>query len=148
MTKILVLNGPNLNLLGRREPAIYGRETLAEIETRCARRAAALGLTVECRQSNHEGALIDWIQQAPQGFAALVINAAGYGHSSVALHDALKAAALPVVEVHLSNVFAREGFRGKSMVSPVVDGVICGLGGAGYELALEALAMRLRDRGD
>jgi len=143
MTDILVLNGPNLNMLGKREPEIYGRETLEDIHARCRKRATGLGLGLEFRQSNHEGALVDWVQQAPEGFAGLLLNPGAYGHTSIALHDALKTLDIPVVEVHLSNVFAREAFRHHSYVSPVADGVVCGLGALGYELGLEALAARL-----
>src|SRR5512144_2787236 len=122
---ILVMNGPNLNLLGVREPEIYGRMTLADIEDACRRRAAALGLAVEFRQSNHEGELVDWIQQARAGHAALVINAGAYTHTSIALLDALAAADIPVIEVHLSNIFRREPFRRHSYLSPVAHGVVC-----------------------
>lgn len=137
---IYILNGPNLNLLGTREPGIYGSAGLGDIEARCAARATALDFAIVFRQTNHEGELVDWIQEAGRKAAGIVINAAAYTHSSIAVHDALKAAALPVVEVHLSNIFAREPFRHESFVSPVADGVICGLGPIGYELALEALS--------
>ncbi len=143
MTDILVLNGPNLNMLGKREPEIYGRETLEDIHARCRKRAAALGLGLEFRQSNREGDLVEWVQKAPESFAGLLLNAGGYGHTSIALHDALKTVDIPVIEVHISNVFARESFRHRSFVSPAVDGLVCGLGALGYELALEALAARL-----
>jgi 3-dehydroquinate dehydratase-2 len=137
---ILVLNGPNLNLLGTREPEIYGRASLADVEEACRGRAAKLGLALEFRQSNHEGQLIDWVQEARGKMAGIVINPAGYGHSSVALLDALIAAELPVIEVHLSNIFKREDFRRHSYVSAAARGVICGLGPRGYLLALDALA--------
>jgi 3-dehydroquinate dehydratase-2 len=137
---ILVLNGPNLNLLGSREPEIYGRDTLADIETFCRQRATALGLALEFRQSNHEGELIDWIQEARAKMAGIIINPGGYSHSSVALLDALLASALPVIEVHLSNIFKRETFRRHSYVSKAARGVICGLGPRGYLLAIDALA--------
>jgi 3-dehydroquinate dehydratase-2 len=137
---IFVLSGPNLNLLGVREPDIYGRETLADIDGRCADRAARFGLTVDCRQSNHEGVLIDWVQEAREGACALVINPAGYGHTSVALLDALKTLAIPVVECHLSNPAAREAFRRETYVSLVATGVVSGFGGTSYELAVEAAA--------
>lgn len=136
----LVLNGPNLNLLGTRQPSIYGRESLADIEKACRRRAEALKLGLEFRQSNHEGELIDWVQGARGRMAGIVINPAGYGHSSVALLDALVASDLPVIEVHLSNIFRREAFRHHSYVSAAALGVICGLGPRGYLLALDALA--------
>lgn len=137
---ILVLNGPNLNLLGSREPSIYGRASLADIAKVCQKRAKDLGLAVDFRQSNHEGELIDWIQQARSKNGGIVINPGGYSHTSVALLDALVASDLPVVEVHLSNIFRREAFRRHSFVSEGVRGVICGLGAQGYTLALEALA--------
>ncbi|HEY2110819.1 MAG TPA: type II 3-dehydroquinate dehydratase [Dongiaceae bacterium] len=137
---ILVLNGPNLNLLGTRQPEIYGRASLADVEKSCRRRAGELGLGLEFRQSNHEGELIDWIQQARGKMAGIVINPAGYSHSSVALLDALVACDLPVIEVHLSNIFKREAFRHHSFVSEAARGVICGLGPRGYLLALDALA--------
>jgi 3-dehydroquinate dehydratase-2 len=143
---ILVLNGPNLNLLGVREPELYGRMTLADIEDACRRRADALGLAVEFRQSNHEGELVDWIQRAREGHAALIINAGAYTHTSIALLDALAALDMPVIEVHLSNIFQRESFRRHSYVSTVAHGVVCGFGGFGYELALEAVAHLLNVR--
>lgn len=137
---VLILNGPNLNMLGLREPAIYGRETLADVEARSAAAAAAVGLTVEFRQSNHEGQLVDWIQQGRATASGIVINAGAYTHTSIAIMDALTAAELPVIELHLSNVFRREAFRHTSYVSPVAKGVICGFGAKGYELALIAMA--------
>lgn len=143
---VLVLNGPNLNLLGTREPAIYGRMTLADIEAACRRRAAALDLTVEFHQSNHEGELVDQVQQARGANAALIINAGAYSHTSIALFDALAAFEMPVIEVHLSNIFRRESFRHHSYVSRVAQGVICGFGAVGYELALQAAAQLLSAR--
>ena len=140
---VLVLNGPNLNLLGTREPEVYGRTTLADIEADCARQAEALGLAVECRQSNSEGQLVDWIQEARQNHDAIVINAGAYSHTSVAILDALQAVGLPVFEVHLSNIHKRESFRHRSYVSAVAVGVICGFGALGYRLALQAAAERL-----
>ncbi|MBI3113283.1 MAG: type II 3-dehydroquinate dehydratase [Rhodospirillales bacterium] len=140
---VLVLNGPNLNLLGTREPDIYGRDTLKSIEAACKKRAKGLGLKVVFRQSNNEGELVDWVQQAGNKYQALIVNAGAYTHTSVALLDALLATDLPVVEVHLSNIHQRDEFRHHSYVSKAADGVICGLGGIGYELALEALARRL-----
>ena len=137
---ILVLNGPNLNLLGVREPATYGRETLADIEESCLEQAAELGLSVDFRQSNHEGQLVDWIQEARENADGIILNAGAFTHTSVAILDALNAADLPVIEVHLSNIFRRENFRHHSYVSMAARGVICGLGPQGYELALEALA--------
>ncbi len=141
--RVLVLNGPNLNLLGTREPGTYGTETLAQIEKMVKAEGKALGLTVTTRQSNHEGELVTWIQEAQGAFEAIVINPAAYSHTSVAIHDALRAVGLPVIEVHLSNIHAREPFRHHSYVSPVATGVICGLGSAGYRLALRALAEKL-----
>ncbi|MCW5714122.1 MAG: type II 3-dehydroquinate dehydratase [Bauldia sp.] len=137
---VFILNGPNLNLLGAREPDVYGARTLKDIEADCRAAATRLGLELEFRQSNHEGALVDWIQEAGRTAKGLVINPGAYTHTSVALHDAIKGARLPTVEVHLSNIFAREAFRHHSYVSPVASGVICGLGPTGYVLALEALA--------
>ena len=143
--KILVLNGPNLNLLGTREPEIYGSETLASIEDASRKRAEGLGLAVKFRQSNTEGDLVDWVQEARQSYAALIVNAGAYTHTSVALLDALLAVDIPVIEVHLSNINQREEFRHHSYVSKAADGMICGLGGLGYELALESLARTLED---
>lgn len=140
---VLVLNGPNLNMLGTREPATYGSQTLADIESLCKTEAGKLGLTVEFRQSNHEGELVTWIQQALGATDAIVINPGAYSHTSIAIHDALRAVAVPVIEVHLSNIYTRESFRHHSYVSPVATGVICGLGAAGYRLALHALAEKL-----
>lgn len=144
---ILILNGPNLNLLGVREPATYGRETLADIEEACLERAAALGLSVDFRQSNHEGQLVDWIQEARENADGIILNAGGYTHTSVVILDSLKAAELPVIEVHLSNIYRRETFRHVSYVSAAAQGVICGFGGHGYILALDAMA-RLLEAGD
>ena len=135
---IYVLNGPNLNLLGEREPALYGTATLADLEKPSQAGAAPLGATVVFRQSNHEGELVDWVQEARRQAAAVVINAGGYTHTSVALHDALKVLTIPVVEVHLSNPGNREDFRHKSLVSPAASGVIAGFGPLGYRLAIEA----------
>jgi len=137
---VFVLNGPNLNLLGVREPSVYGRDTLADIEARCQVRAKALDLDIDFRQTNHEGQLVDWIQEARQAADGIVLNAGALTHTSVAVLDALSAAALPVIEVHLSNIFRREAFRHHSYVSLAASGVICGLGAHGYELALEAVA--------
>ena len=142
---ILVLHGPNLNLLGTREPNIYGRETLASIHATMEARARAFGVRLESFQSNHEGELIDRVQSArEQGVRFIIINPAAYTHTSVALRDALAAVAIPFIEVHLSNVHARESFRRKSYFSDLAIGVISGLGAQGYELALEASLARLR----
>jgi len=138
-----LLNGPNLNLLGMREPEKYGNRTLTDIEEDCRRHGAALGLTVFCRQSNHEGVLIDWIHQARTEAAGIIINPGAYSHSSVALMDALLAVRLPVVEVHLTNIHRRETFRHHSYVSLAATGVICGLGADGYLAALTFLANSL-----
>ena len=137
---LYVLNGPNLNLLGVREPDIYGRETLDDVRALCER--VADGATVVFRQTNHEGELIDWVQEAREKAAALVLNPAGYGHTSVALLDALKTLTIPIVECHLSNPAARERFRHRSYVSPVAAGVVSGFGPFSYELAVKA-ALRL-----
>lgn len=137
---IYVLSGPNLNLLGVREPEIYGRDTLADIQARCESRAKKSGLAVVFRQSNHEGELIDWVQEAREKGCALIINPAGYGHTSVALLDALKTLSIPVIECHLSNPAAREDFRRKTYVSLAATGVVSGFGAASYELAVEAAA--------
>ncbi len=137
---IYVLSGPNLNLLGVREPEIYGRDTLADVQARCESRARKSGLTVVFRQSNHEGELIDWVQEAREQGCALIINPAGYGHTSVALLDALKTLSIPVIECHLSNPAAREDFRRKTYVSLAATGVVAGFGAASYELAIEAAA--------
>jgi 3-dehydroquinate dehydratase II len=141
--RILVLNGPNLNMLGIREPGTYGSQTLADIETMAVDEGAKLGLEVTCRQSNIEGELVTWIQQALGQFDAVIINPGAYSHTSIAIHDAFRAVNLPVVEVHLSNIYTREPFRHHSYVSPVAMGVICGLGATGYKLALHALAEKL-----
>jgi 3-dehydroquinate dehydratase II len=137
---IYVLNGPNLNLLGSREPEVYGTETLDDVRQRCERKAGALGLTVDFRQSNHEGELVAWIQEARDGASGLIVNAGALTHSSIAMLDALLACSIPAVEVHLSNIFAREPFRHQSYISRAAKGVICGFGPQGYELAIEALA--------
>ncbi len=137
---IYVLNGPNLNLLGVREPHVYGHETLADVRRRAEGAAAAHGLTLEFRQSNDEGQLIDWVQEARDKGAGIIVNAGGLTHTSIALLDALQAAELPVIEVHLSNIFRREAFRTHSYISLAAKGVICGLGAKGYELAVAAMA--------
>jgi len=144
MKKILVLNGPNLNLLGTREPAVYGHETLADVERLCAEAGTRLGVAVECRQSNHEGQLIDWLHEAGREIVAgsmlgVVMNPGAYTHTSVALHDAIKGAQVTLIELHISNVHAREAFRHHSFISPAARGIIVGLGVKGYALAIEAL---------
>src|ERR1043165_13548 len=136
--KILFLNGPNLNLLGQREPDVYGKVTLAEIESAVRQRADKLNVEIDFRQSNGEGELVTWIQQAKGGFHAIVINAAAYTHTSVALRDAIAAVGVPTIEVHLSNIHAREEFRQKSLIASVCRGQICGFGAQSYVLGLEA----------
>lgn len=135
---IHVLSGPNLNLLGTREPEIYGKDTLEDVRTRCEARAASRGVSVVFRQSNHEGVLIDWVHEARVSASALIINPAGYGHTSIALLDALKTLSIPVIECHLSNPAAREEFRRHTYVSLAATGIVSGFGAASYELAIEA----------
>ncbi len=141
---ILVLNGPNLNLLGVREPETYGRDTLADIEEACLERAAELDLAVDFRQSNHEGQLVDWIQEAREAADGIVLNPGAYTHTSIAILDALRAADLPIIEVHLSNIHRRESYRRRSYVSEAAQGIICGFGGHGYLLALDAMARLIK----
>jgi len=136
--KILFLNGPNLNLLGQREPEVYGRETLADIEAAVRERAGQLKVKIDFRQSNVEGELVDWIQQAKGKFDVIVLNAAAYTHTSIALRDAIAAVGVPTIEIHLSNVHAREKFRQKSLIAPVCCGQIIGFGAKSYILAVEA----------
>ena len=137
--KILILNGPNLNMLGVREPAIYGSDTLGDIEERCHAHAKGLSLDVDFRQTNNEGELVTWIQECRTTHQGVIINAAAFTHTSVAILDALSLLDTPIIEVHLSNIFARESFRHHSYVSPVAAGVICGFGWRGYTLALDAI---------
>jgi 3-dehydroquinate dehydratase-2 len=137
---LLILNGPNLNLLGAREPEVYGTETLGEIETACREAAARFSLEIDFRQSNREGELIDWIQEARDHAAGIILNGGAYTHTSVAILDALRLCELPIVEVHLSNIYRRESFRRRSYISRAAAGVICGFGGHGYTLAIEAMA--------
>ena len=136
--KILLLNGPNLNLLGQREPEIYGRATLTDIELKVKQRAAKLGVEVDFRQTNSEGELVSWVQQAKDHFNVIVLNAAAYTHTSIALRDAISAVGIPTIEVHLSNTAAREEFRHRSLIGPVCRGQISGFGAESYILALEA----------
>jgi 3-dehydroquinate dehydratase II len=141
---VLVLNGPNLNLLGTREPEIYGAQTLADVEKICREEGARLGVAIDFRQSNHEGQLVDWIHEAGRAYAAgtligVVLNAGAYTHTSIALHDAIKGADVPVIELHISNVYSREPFRRRSWLSPVVRAVMAGFGVHGYPLAIEGL---------
>ncbi len=140
MTNVYILNGPNLNLLGLREPEIYGHDTLADVETLCHVKAKILGMTIVFRQTNVEGELVNLIHEARGKALGIILNAGAYTHTSVALHDAIKAVGLPAIEVHLSNVYSRESFRHHSFVSPVVRGVICGFGSQSYELALDGMA--------
>ena len=145
MKTVFVLNGPNLNLLGSREPSVYGAQTLADVQQLCVAACERWGLALEFRQSNHEGVLIDWLHEAGKvhvagALAGVVLNAGAYTHTSVALHDAIKGTAIPLLELHISNVHARESFRHHSYISPVARAVVCGLGVAGYPLAIEAVA--------
>ncbi len=139
MKPILILNGPNLNLIGEREPEIYGKETLADIEQGLRQQAGLSGLEIDFRQTNHEGELVGWIQEARHSACALILNAAAFTHTSIAILDALRALPLPIVEVHLSNIFKREEFRHRSFVSPAATGLICGFGSQSYHLALSAI---------
>jgi 3-dehydroquinate dehydratase-2 len=144
--QIHIINGPNLNLLGQREPEIYGRETLADIEAACQKRCDGLGLGLVFSQSNDEGKLVDLIQAARGAAAGLIINAGAYTHTSIALHDALKACECSIYEVHLSNIFARESFRHHSYISALAKGVICGLGWQGYIVAIDAISRSLENQ--
>ena len=143
MLSILVLNGPNLNLLGTRQPEVYGKTTLPEIQEMCARRAKQLGVVLMFEQSNHEGVLVDAIQAARGVHDGIILNAGAYTHTSIALMDAIASVELPVIELHLSNIHAREGFRQRSFIARVALAQICGLGPAGYPLALDALVQHL-----
>ena len=145
MPSLLILNGPNLNLLGTRQPEVYGRVTLSDIEAACRAKAEALGIGLDFAQSNHEGALIDTIHAARGVHDGIILNAGAYTHTSVALMDAIASVELPVVELHLSNIHAREAFRHKSFIAPVAVGQICGFGAAGYGLAIDALLEYLRE---
>jgi 3-dehydroquinate dehydratase-2 len=145
MSSVLILNGPNLNLLGRREPGIYGRTTLANIEAMCAAEGERMGLAVACRQSNDERELVSWVQEVPGRFAGLILNAGAYSHTSIALLDAARLLSEPLIEVHLSNIYQRETFRQHSYVSLAATGVLCGFGARGYIMALHAMAALLAD---
>lgn len=136
---VFVLNGPNLNMLGKREPGIYGGKTLKDIEQDCRAAGDTLGLSVDFRQSNHEGSLVDWLHEADERALGVAFNAGAYTHTSIALQDAIRAISIPVIEVHISNVHAREEFRHHSMIAPACKGVICGFGPTSYILALHAL---------
>ena len=146
MKPVYVINGPNLNMLGLREPDVYGKDTLAGLEERCRLKAKALGLDISFRQSNVEGELVSWIQEARSVASGLILNAAAYTHTSIAIHDALKVAQIPIIEVHLTNIHKREPFRHHSYVSPVADGVLCGFGAHGYELAIDAIHKILTEK--
>ena len=146
MKKILFLNGPNLNLLGQREPEIYGKTTLAEIEGTVRQRAGELGVEIDFRQSNSEGELVTWIQQATNTFGAIVLNAGAYTHTSIAIRDAISATGIPTVEIHLSNIHAREEFRHHSMIAAVCRGQICGFGPHSYALGLDAALTLIKTR--
>lgn len=146
MINVHVLNGPNLNLLGRREPQIYGSTTLSGIERLVQKKAEELGAAITFRQSNHEGYLVDWIQEAGAQGAGIVINAGAYTHTSIALRDAISGSGAPTIEIHLSNVHAREGFRHRSLIAPVCVGVICGFGPTSYLLGLEAIHQVMVER--
>ena len=142
---ILILNGPNLNLLGTRQPEVYGHTTLSDIHALCRTKATALGVDLDFEQSNHEGKLIDLIHAARGTHQGIIINAGAYTHTSIAIMDALKSVALPVIELHLSNIHARESFRHRSYIAPIAVGQICGFGAAGYPLAMDALVGWLKE---
>jgi len=145
-TTVLILNGPNLNMLGTREPEIYGTTSLGDIEAACRKHAAGLGMDIDFRQSNSESELIGWVQAAGDGIRGLIINAGAYTHTSIALLDALRTISQPIIEVHLSNIFRREAFRRHSFVAEAATGVICGFGAAGYLLALDAIDSEAKAR--
>lgn len=143
---VFVLNGPNLNMLGKREPGIYGGKTLEMIGDECTAVGLSLGLDVDFRQTNHEGVLVDWLHEANDKAAAVLLNPGAYGHTSIALHDAIRAIATPVIELHLSNIHAREEFRHKTWTAPAVKGVICGFGSDSYLLALHAAKNLIKEQ--
>ena len=144
MTSLLILNGPNLNLLGTRQTEVYGSTTLADIEGDCLAYGTGLGISITCTQSNHEGELVDAIHAAKGTFAGIILNAGAYTHTSIALMDAIASVELPVIELHLSNIHAREAFRHKSYIAPVAIGQICGFGAAGYRLSIDAMLGHLK----
>lgn len=139
MKKILIINGPNLNMLGKREPEIYGRKTLDDIKVECEKLAKEISIQIDFRQSNSEGEIVGWIQESSQKFSGIIINAGAYTHTSVAIRDALLSVSIPIIEVHISNIFKREDFRHHSYISDVAVGMICGLGTDGYTIALRAI---------
>lgn len=139
MKKILIINGPNLNMLGKREPEIYGKKTLDDVKFECEEFSSSLGIMCDFRQSNVEGEIVGWIQEAGNSFAGIIINAGAYTHTSVAIRDALLIINVPIVEVHISNIFKREDFRHHSFISDIAQGMICGLGTQGYTLAIRAI---------
>ena len=140
MKKVLIVNGPNLNMLGMREPEIYGNQTLSDIENLCHKKAASLNIEIDFRQSNHEGEIVSWIQQSKDNFDGLIINAAAYTHTSIAIHDALKLLSCPIIELHISDPKEREAFRHASYIEPLATSVVSGHGAHGYEMAIEKLA--------
>ncbi|MTI09207.1 type II 3-dehydroquinate dehydratase [Rhodospirillaceae bacterium RKSG073] len=144
MPKILVINGPNLNMLGLRQPEVYGSESLSDVENRCQQKGTSLNLEVTCKQSNMEGDIVTWIQQARNDYDGILLNAGAYTHTSVAIHDAILSSETPVIEVHLSNIHAREEFRHHSYISPVAIGMICGFGTLGYDMAMDAMKAHLQ----
>lgn len=142
--KLLVINGPNLNMLGLRQPEVYGSDSLADLETRCVSKGSEQGFEVTCKQSNIEGDMVTWIQEARSDFDGIILNAGAYTHTSVALHDAILSSETPVIEVHLSNIHARETFRHHSYISPVAVGMICGFGLLGYDMAIDGMKAHLQ----
>ena len=143
---VFVLNGPNLNMLGKREPGIYGGKTLEAIGDACRKTGSELGLAVDFRQTNHEGVLVDWLHESNDKAAVVLINPGAYGHTSIALHDAIRAISVPVIELHLSNIHAREEFRHKTWTAPAAKGVICGFGADSYLLALQAAKTLIKEQ--
>lgn len=142
--KLLVINGPNLNMLGLRQPEVYGSDSLADLEARCQKKAQDIGVEIICKQSNMEGDIVTWIQEARNDFDGVLLNAGAYTHTSIAIHDAILSSETPVIEIHLSNIHAREKFRHVSYISPVAVGMICGFGVMGYDMALDAMKAHLQ----
>ena len=141
---VIIINGPNLNMFGEREPDVYGSETLADIEQTCLACAKSLGLKLDFRQSKSEGEIVEWVQDSSKLFAAIIINAGAYTHTSVAIHDALKILKIPIIELHITNIYNREEFRHKSLISKIATGVLCGFGTKGYIMALQAMKNYLK----